>query len=59
MEVRMDITNKFCEMSFPFMFKIQREHRFYVGLINISKGGNLMLFEKFELQTDRKDDKIE
>ena len=49
MEVRMDITNKFCKMSCPFMFEVQRKQSFYVVLIYISKGGNLMLFEKFEL----------
>ena len=49
MEVRMDITNTFCKMSCPFKFKIQRKQSFYVVLIHISKGGNLMLFEKFEL----------
>ena len=59
MDVRMDITNNFCKMSCPFMFKIQRKQRFYVVLINISKGGNLILFKKFELQTDRKDNKKE
>ena len=49
MEVSMDIANKFGIMPCPFMFKIQRKQRFYVVLTYISKGGNLMLFEKFEL----------
>ena len=49
MEGRMDITNKLCKMSCPFMFKFQRKQSFYVVLIYISKGGNLTLFEKFKL----------
>ena len=38
MEIHTDITNTFCLMSCPFMFKIQRWQRFYGVLIYISKG---------------------